>query len=151
MAAENSLKFIKQSNGNVLLLKKDNNEFIASFIPSSTIKRSKDNSNFFEVMTTSLDYRSIDINECTPVMTASNCDEFLIELSEKFFFLNKKPILFVPIGQFLVFKTNINDPDELLAGMPVKGIVENTLIEGIYLGGNKELKASFEIFTKIEL
>lgn len=86
MAAENSLKFIKQSNGNVLLLKTDNNEFIASFIPSLTIERDKDNANRFEVMSQYIDYRSIDCDACSPVIVAANFDEFLIELSEKFFF-----------------------------------------------------------------
>lgn len=90
MFEPNSLKFIKQSNGNVLLLKKETNHFIASFIPSLTIERDKDNLNRFEVMSQFIDYRSVDCDSCTPVIVADNFDEFLIELSEKFFFLNKK-------------------------------------------------------------
>lgn len=90
MVQNESLKFVKKQNGNVLLLKKADNSFIASFIPSLTIERDKDNANRFEVMSQYIDYRSIDCDACSPVIVAANYDEFLIELSEKFFFLNKK-------------------------------------------------------------
>lgn len=90
MVQNESLKFVKKQNGNVLLLKIEDNSFIASFIPSLTIERDKDNANRFEVMSQYIDYRSIDFDACEPVIIAANFDEFLMELSEKFFFLNKK-------------------------------------------------------------
>lgn len=58
---------------------------------------------------------------------------------------------FIPVGEFLIFKTDVEQPNELLQGMVVKGIVENCLIEGIYQGGSSELLTSFEIFTSQEL
>ena len=88
--SEKTFKFIKQQNGNVLLLNAENGEFVTSFIPSMTIKRDKETRNRFEIMSVLLDYNDIVDTACSPVIVATNFDAFLIELSEKFFFLNKK-------------------------------------------------------------
>lgn len=58
---------------------------------------------------------------------------------------------FIPVGEFLVFKTEIDQPNELLPGMIVRGIVENLLIEGSYLGGSIESLTSFEIYNQLEI
>jgi hypothetical protein len=87
--ADKKFKFMKQQNGNVLLLNSQNDDFVASFIPSMTIKRDKDDLGRFEIMSVLLDYKDIDCSVCSPVIEATTFDAFLIELSEKFFFLNK--------------------------------------------------------------
>ena len=89
--SERTYKFIKQQNGNVLLLNAKTDEFITSFIPSMTIKRDKHTLNRFEIMTVLFDYQNINKGACFPVIEAANFDDFLRELSDNFFFFYTAP------------------------------------------------------------
>ncbi|WP_166924967.1 hypothetical protein [Flavobacterium poyangense] len=58
----------------------------------------------------------------------------------------------IPEGQFLILKAvgNTNENDAEVNDV-VKGIVQNCVIEGIYLGGEMTSLRNFEIITKQEL
>ncbi|PKB18392.1 thrombospondin type-1 domain-containing protein [Flavobacterium sp. 5] len=153
MVVNQSLKFIKKQNGNVLLLKKEDNSFIASFIPSLTIERDKNDANRFEVMSQYIDYRSIDCEACSPVIVADNFDEFLIELSENFFFLNKKNCC-NKFGRITLKDKGVNNcilntGEELEAGDIVSYWIDldNYCETGIYHGGDTLDNDNFEPLT----
>lgn len=61
------------------------------------------------------------------------------------------PKLIVHVGQSIIFKVAPRALNELEIGDVVKRIVENELIEGIYLGSDEFLLSSYDIFTSQEL
>lgn len=173
MAIVKTLKLIKDEKGVVLLYSIQNNILIASFEPSLNIVRERGNPNRFKISSSItadgegfvLDYRSIDAALCFPIIVEANSNEFLIELSRKFFFLNKKiPVTDVegleaslagakiyPAGTFQVFKRNGNvDNTKLEINDFAIGIVEGIFIRGVYIGGLTTLLVSFNINDKIE-
>jgi hypothetical protein len=91
------IKLIKDTNGNVLLQKLDNT-LIASLSPSQNVLRIPEAPNQFKIQSNAsfgenpmiLDYNQIDNKACVPVIEADNFNDFLIELSKKFFFTNNK-------------------------------------------------------------
>ncbi|KFF17376.1 hypothetical protein [Flavobacterium hydatis] len=88
-----SLKFIKDKNGNVLLMKLDNT-LIASFNPAQNLLRVSETPNKFKIQSNAafgensliLDYSQVKCNQCVPMIEAVNFNDFLVELSNKFFF-----------------------------------------------------------------
>lgn len=95
MPITKKIKFIKDTKGNVLLYNMQNNTLLYSFAPSQNIVKSSINENLFQICSFAdtsgkgvvLDYRLIDNDLCFPVIVATNINEFLLELSKKFFFL----------------------------------------------------------------
>jgi hypothetical protein len=91
------IKLIKDTNGNVLLQKLDNT-LIASLSPSQNVLRIPEAPSQFKIQSNAsfgenpliLDYNHIDNKACVPVIEADNFNDFLIELSKKFFFTNNK-------------------------------------------------------------
>lgn len=89
------VRFIKAANGNVLLQKNDET-LIASFNPAQNLLRIPEDKNKFKIQSVSafgnnalvLDYTQVDLINCSPPIVAANFNEFLIELSRKFFFLD---------------------------------------------------------------
>lgn len=174
MAIAKILKFVKDEKGIVLLYNIQKNLLIASFEPSLNIVRETGDPNRFKIASSLtpdggqgfvLDYRTIDAALCSPVIVEANINDFLIELSRKFFFLDKTiPASSVigletallgakiyPEGTFQVFKRNGNiDNTKLETNDFVIGIVETKLIKGIYLGGVTNLLVSFNIINTIE-
>jgi hypothetical protein len=92
MAIAKTLKFLKEDNGNVLLVNTQDNSVVASFNPSMSLEREKGNDNRFRIVSTTneegflIDYRSVDCNFCFPIINPGTITEFLTELSSKFFF-----------------------------------------------------------------
>lgn len=88
------LKFTKKDNGTVLLQNTQDNSVVASFEPSMSLHRERGNDNRFRIASSTdddgflIDYRYIDCELCIPVIVQANVNEFLIELSEKYFFIN---------------------------------------------------------------
>jgi hypothetical protein len=146
------VKFVKDGNGNVMLYKTQDNSLIASFSPDQNIVRDSSDANKFRIQSVAsfgvnsfvLDYREVDCNLCEPIIVAENFNDFLIELSKKFFFLETTRI--VPFGKRIVFKIapNTNNSRQE-SGDLVIGIVENEFINANYIGGNEELLASYDI------
>lgn len=89
-----SLIFIKDENANVLLEKLPGSVLIASFNPGQNVIKDVSNPNKFKIQSEAsfgdnpfvIDYRDIDGWLCSPQIFATNLNDFLIELSEKFFF-----------------------------------------------------------------
>lgn len=86
------VKFIKASNGNVLLKKLDDT-LITSFTPAQIVVGVAGKPNFFKIQSEAsfdtkhfvLDYAQINRGLCDPVIYAENFNDFLIELSDNFF------------------------------------------------------------------
>ncbi|MBA0884913.1 hypothetical protein [Flavobacterium undicola] len=86
------VKFIKESNGNILLKKLDDT-LITSFTPAQNIVKENNDPYRFRIVSSLtlaeegflLDYRVINTGLCEPVIYEENIDEFLIGLSENFF------------------------------------------------------------------
>lgn len=91
------VKFRKEVNGNVSLCKVADNTIITSFNPAKNVVKDLSHSNKFKIQSETsfenspfiLDYREIDGLVCEPIIYSSGFDDFLRELSEKFFFENK--------------------------------------------------------------
>ncbi|RKR11128.1 hypothetical protein C8C83_2825 [Flavobacterium sp. 90] len=91
------VKFVKDENGNVLLKKLDNT-LISSFNPAQNLLRIPEAKNKFKVQSISsfannnfiLDYTEVNCDLCEPIIQAQNFNDFLIELSYKFFFVENK-------------------------------------------------------------
>ena len=88
------VKFIKDDNGNVLLKKLDNT-LITSFNPAQNLLRMPEQTKFkiqsvssFATDPLILDYLQVDLANSVPAIVAVNFNEFLLELSKKFFFLD---------------------------------------------------------------
>ncbi len=88
------VKFIKDDNGNVLLKKLDNT-LITSFNPAQNLLRMPEQTKFkiqsvssFATDPLILDYLQVDCANSVPAIVAVNFNEFLLELSKKFFFLD---------------------------------------------------------------
>lgn len=87
------LKLVKDTNGNVLLKKLDNT-LITSFNPAQNLLRIPEAPNKFKIQSNAtfgenplvLDYTQVNCNECVPMIEARNFNDFLLELSKKFFF-----------------------------------------------------------------
>ncbi|WP_268847893.1 hypothetical protein [Flavobacterium aestivum] len=90
------VKFIKESNGNVSLLKIEDDSIVTSFSPTQNVVRDLSHPNKFKIQSETsfesspfvLDYWEIDGSACEPMINSSSFDGFLKELSEKFFFVN---------------------------------------------------------------
>jgi hypothetical protein len=90
------VKFIKEASGNVSLRKIADNTIITSFNPAQNVVKDLSNINKFKIQNETsfkkspfvLDYREIDGSVCEPIIYSSSVDDFLKELSEKFFFEN---------------------------------------------------------------
>ena len=161
MAIQKALKFVKDINGDVLLYNTQSNLLIASFNPSQNIIRESSDNHRFKIAENVndlgfvLDYRSIDSLSCSPVIVEANVNDFLIELSKKFFFLDKKsnPASrgIYPSETLLIFKRNGNiDETKLEINDFAIGIVEDRFIQGLYLGGLQTLLLSFDINNRIQ-
>lgn len=168
MAIAKTLKFVKDATGIILLYNIQDNSLVASFEPSLNIVKERGEPNRFKIASFItadgdgfvLDYRTIDAAVCSPVIVEAGINDFLIELSKKFFFLNKKilaenveglSILLAQTkiyryGELQVFKIAGN-PDNTTqeAGDWCIGFVENQFINAPYLGGDKILLASYDI------
>ncbi|MDL2141170.1 hypothetical protein QQY79_01450 [Flavobacterium tructae] len=87
------LKLVKDKNGNVLLMKLDDT-LITSFNPAQNLLRIPEAPNKFKIQSNAtfgenplvLDYTQVNCNLCVPVIEARNFNDFLLELSKKFFF-----------------------------------------------------------------
>jgi hypothetical protein len=92
-------------------------------------------------------------DEQIPALKIENLQELLGEKADLEYVNNRVTTAKIfPNGDFLVFKVPGNvDNTTLETNDVVKGIVENHIIEGIYLGGGKELLTDFEIITKLQL
>lgn len=161
MAIQKVLKFVKEANGNVMLYNKLNNLLIASFNSAENIVRQTGDPYRFKIAANVndigfvLDYRSIDSLLCSPVIIEANINDFLIELSKKFFFLDEKTNALATgiclIGNLVVFKRNGNiDKTKLENPDFAIGMVENRFIQGVYIGGLQTLLASFDINNGID-
>jgi hypothetical protein len=92
------IKFIKESNGNVLLKKLDNT-LITSFNPAQNLLVIPESKDKFKIQSNSvfgenplvLDYKQINCELCDPVIEASSFNEFLTELSAQFFYQSTAP------------------------------------------------------------
>lgn len=86
------VKFIKASNGNVLLKKLDDT-LITSFTPAQIVVGVAGKPNFFKIQSEAsfdakhfvLDYAQVNRGLCEPDISAENFNDFLIELSDNFF------------------------------------------------------------------
>lgn len=168
MAIAKTLKFVKDATGIVLLHKIQDNSLVASFEPSLNIVKERGEPNRFKISSSItadgagfvLDYRTIDSAVCSPVIVEAGINDFLIELSKKFFFLNKKILAenveglsvllaqtkIYPYGELQVFKIAGNlDNTTQEAGDWCIGFVENQFINAPYLAGDKTLLASYDI------
>lgn len=161
MAIQKTLKFVKDANGDVFLYKMQSNTLLASFNPAQNVIRESGDDHRFKIAENVndlgfvLDYRSIDSLSCSPIIVEANINDFLIELSKKFFFLDKKTnptsIGIYPAGTFLIFKRNGNiDETKLEINDFAIGMVENQFIQGVYLGGLQTLLLSFDINNRIQ-
>ncbi|MCV9929043.1 hypothetical protein OIU83_15365 [Flavobacterium sp. LS1R49] len=91
------LKFIKDENGNVLLMKLDNT-LITSFNPAQNLLRIPEASNKFKIHSNAtfgenpliLDYTQVNCEQCEPAIDAAGFNDFLFELAKKFFFSDGK-------------------------------------------------------------
>jgi hypothetical protein len=91
------IKLVKETNGNVLLMKLDNT-LIASFSSAQNVLRIPEAPSQFKIQSNAsfgenpliLDYNQVDNKACVPVIEADNFNDFLIELSKKFFFVSNK-------------------------------------------------------------
>ncbi len=94
MAIQKTLKLVKDTNGDVILYTTAD-QFIASFNAAQTIVKEAGDLNRFKIVSDPndagfvLDYRTIDSALCIPVIIENGINDFLIELSKKFFFLTK--------------------------------------------------------------
>ncbi|MCV9934674.1 hypothetical protein OIU80_20530 [Flavobacterium sp. LS1R47] len=87
------LKLVKDNNGNVLLMKLDDT-LITSFNPAQNLLRIPEAPNKFKIQSNAtfgenplvLDYTQVNCNECIPMIKARDFNDFLLELSKKFFF-----------------------------------------------------------------
>lgn len=87
------VKFIKDKNGNVLLMKLDNT-LITSFNPAQNLLRIPEAPNKFKIQSNAsfgenplvLDYMQVDCDLCVPIIRGRNFNDFLLDLSEKYFF-----------------------------------------------------------------
>ena len=90
MAIQKQLKFVKETNGDVILYTLTG-QLIASFNEAQTILREAGDLNRFRIVTEIndpgflFDYRFIDSLSCFPMIIENGINEFLIELSKKFF------------------------------------------------------------------
>jgi hypothetical protein len=92
------IKFIKESNGNVLLKKLDNT-LITSFNPAQNLLIIPESKDKFKIQSNSifgenplvLDYKQINCELCDPVIEASSFNEFLTKLSTLFFYQSTAP------------------------------------------------------------
>ena len=90
MAIQKQLKFVKETNGDVILYTLSG-QLIASFNEAQTILREAGDLNRFRIVTEIndpgflFDYRFIDSLSCFPMIIENGINEFLIELSKKFF------------------------------------------------------------------
>jgi hypothetical protein len=92
------IKFIKESNGNVLLKKLDNT-LITSFNPAQNLLIIPESKDKFKIQSNSvfgenplvLDYKQINCELCDPVIEASSFNEFLTQLSALFFYQSTAP------------------------------------------------------------
>lgn len=168
MAIAKTLKFVKDATGIVLLYKIQDNALVASFEPSLNIVKEVGEPNRFKISSSItadgdgfvLDYRTIDSAVCSPLIVEDGINDFLIELSKKFFFLNKKILAenveglstllaqtkIYPYGELQVFKIAANlDNTTQESGDLCIGFVENQFINAPYLGGDKTLLTSYDI------
>lgn len=112
MAIQKTLKLVKDANGDVFLYTTAD-QFIASFNPSQTIVKEAGDLNRFKIVINPneagfpLDYRTIDPALCIPVIIENGINDFLIELSKKFFFLTKTQL--GDNNQIFAKKNYIND------------------------------------------
>lgn len=161
MAIQKTLKFVKQANGGVILQNLLTNSVIASFNPAQSVVRESEDSYRFKIVSGSssdedgflLDYRTIDVGLCVPQIIEANVNDFLIELSKKFFFLAKGGHTPYLEGELLIFKRAGNQKQlELEINDYVMGIVEGQFIQGtcINIDPNQPLLTSFDIFTRNE-
>ncbi len=159
MAIEKILKFVKQDSGSVILQNVQTNAVIASFNPAQSVVRENEDPYRFKIVSGSssdeegflLDYRTINVGLCTPAIVEANINDFLIELSKKFFFLARGGHTPYVEGELLIFKRNGNQKLlELETNDLVYGVVEGIFIKGIYLGGNIALLSSFDILSRDE-
>lgn len=146
------VKFVKDENGNVLLRKTQDNSLIASFAPAQNIVKDNSNLDKFRIQSQTsfsansfvLDFKEINCNLCEPIIVAENLNDFLIELSKKFFFLDSARI--IPLGELIFFKIFPNTNNKIQEiGDYCMGIVEGQFINANYLGGDKNLLASYDI------
>ncbi|MFE3847139.1 hypothetical protein ACFX5D_04050 [Flavobacterium sp. LB3P45] len=160
MAIQKTLKFIKDSTGIVLLYNTQNNSLVASFNPAQSMVRENEDPYRFRIVSSLaldregflLDYRTINTVLCVPLIVEANINDFLAELSRKFFFLeNKEKHRPYAEGELCIFKRNGN-PNKLILEVNdfVMGMVEGIFIEGTYLGGNSALLVSFDIVERKE-
>lgn len=92
MIVAKTFKFVKDSNGTVLLQNIQDNSVVASFEPSMSLYRESGDDNRFRIASSKgedgflINYRSIDCDSCEPIIFEDNVNAFLEELSKKFFF-----------------------------------------------------------------
>jgi hypothetical protein len=92
------IKFIKESNGNVLLKKLDDT-LITSFNPAQNLVVIPESKDKFKIQSSSvfgenpliLDYKQINCELCDPVINAWSFNEFLTQLSALFFYQSTAP------------------------------------------------------------
>lgn len=154
MAIAKTLKFVKDATGVVLLYKIQDNALVASFEPSLNIVKEVGEQYRFKISSSitpdgegfPLDYRTIDCAVCSPVIVEAGINDFLIQLSKKFFFLDKKTSKIYRYGELQVFKIAGNNDDTTQeVGDWCIGFVQDQFINAPYLGGDKTLLASYNI------
>jgi hypothetical protein len=89
------LYFEKLENGNVLLRKAQDDSLIASFNPAQNLVRFDADPHKFKIQSEAsfgtnpfvLDYRAFNLDWCTPIIQASNFNDFLYYLARDYFYL----------------------------------------------------------------
>lgn len=88
------VKFVKDNKGNVLVYKLQDNSLLWSLNPSQNVVKDQSNKEMFRIQSDAsfgrnpfvLKYKEVDCSLCEPPIVATNFNDFLVELSEKFFF-----------------------------------------------------------------
>ncbi|MFV8347258.1 hypothetical protein [Flavobacterium sp. ZB4P13] len=157
MAIAKILKFVKQDSGSVVLQNVQTNFVIASFNPAQSVVRENEDPYRFKIVSSSssdddgflLDYRTINTGLCMPQIVGATFDDFLIELSKKFFFLARGGHTPYVEGELLIFKRNGNQRRlELEINDLVFGVVEGIFIKAIYLGGDTSSLSSYDVLSR---
>lgn len=88
------VKFVKDEKGNVLVYKTQDNSLLWSINPAQNVVKDPSNKETFKIQSDVsfgrnplvLKYEEVDCLLCEPPIIANNFNDFLIELSNKFFF-----------------------------------------------------------------
>jgi hypothetical protein len=93
----NILKFVKDDNGSVRLFDVEEKTLLASFNPNMTIIKDRSKKDTFIIQNEKgenpfvLNYLEVGRQYCIPAIIATDFNEFLIELADKFFYTSQEP------------------------------------------------------------